>query len=396
MYGVALEGGGMKGAYHIGAIKALQECGYEIGGYVGTSIGAFNAAVIAQGDYKKLYDAWYNGSTALGIDVDEKELGFLVDRKWSLRTIKYWTKFLKDNIYNKGIDSTKLKQFYSKMIDEEKLRKSKLDFGLVTVSYTDKKPLYMYKEDIPENMVSSYVLASSYLPVFKQDKILKDEKFYLDGGFYDNCPITLLIDKGYKDIIEIKTGAIGKSKRVNRKNLNILTVEPSKDLGSIIFSDNKQARENIKMGYYDCLRVLKGYIGDKFYVIPEEDDKVFNMLLKLTDEQILHVVKELNINGITEEMEPKKILFEKMLGAISAKLKNRDISSYQKLIVSMIEYITENEIQIYKLYTFDELLIEIKKKLPKLIRAEKESIIKSQTNLLILNILKELLKNVEI
>ena len=52
MYGVALEGGGMKGAYHIGAVKAILECGYEIGAYVGTSIGSFNAAVLAQGDFE--------------------------------------------------------------------------------------------------------------------------------------------------------------------------------------------------------------------------------------------------------------------------------------------------------------------------------------------------------
>lgn len=59
MYGIALEGGGTKGAYHMGAVKAILECGFDIGAVVGTSIGAFNAAVIAQGDFEKLYKRWY-------------------------------------------------------------------------------------------------------------------------------------------------------------------------------------------------------------------------------------------------------------------------------------------------------------------------------------------------
>ena len=60
MYGLALEGGGAKGAYHMGAIKALLECGYEFGGITGTSIGALNAAVIVQGDFEKGYKLWEN------------------------------------------------------------------------------------------------------------------------------------------------------------------------------------------------------------------------------------------------------------------------------------------------------------------------------------------------
>ena len=390
MYGVALEGGGMKGAYHLGAMKAILECGYEIGGYVGTSIGSFNAAVLAQGDFKKLYDKWYDGSATLGVDLEENEITKLISKKIDIPGVKYWVKFISDSIANKGIDSAKLKAFYDEFIDEEKLRNSPYDYGLVTVSLTDKKPVYMFKEDIPEGEVSNYVLASSYLPVFKQDKILNDNKFYLDGGFYDNCPITLLKKKGYKDIIEIRTGAIGISKKVDRKNLNIITISPSKDLtGGIILSDNKAVRSDMQMGYFDALRVIKGYIGDKFYVISTQNEKVFETLLKLTDEQILNVIDGVKINGI-DGMEPKKILFEKVFPLIQSKMKSKDTSTYQKAMISMIEYLTEDEIKIYKLYTFEELLAEFKKKIPKLLKAEKAALIKNGVNILILKLLKEI------
>ena len=51
MLGLVLEGGGARGAYEMGAVKALMENGYKFDGVVGTSIGAINAAVIAQGDW---------------------------------------------------------------------------------------------------------------------------------------------------------------------------------------------------------------------------------------------------------------------------------------------------------------------------------------------------------
>lgn len=391
MYGVALEGGGMKGAYHMGAMKAIFECGYEIGGYVGTSIGAFNAALLAQEDFDKIYDMWSKGSTAMGLDVKEDKVTKILSKKWDKDVIKYWTDFFKKAISNKGIDNNKLKTLYDTTIDEEKLRKSKLDYGLVTVSLTDKKPIYLFKEDIPEGLISTYVLLSSNLPVFKQSKFLDDEKTYIDGGFLDNCPITLLKEKGYKDIIEIRTKALGVYKKIDRKNLNIITITASKDLGGILLSDNKTVNNNIKMGYFDALRVLKGYIGDKFYVVPTENERVFNMLLNIKDKDILNIANKVKIPGVKDDMEPKMILFEKILPYISAKLKNKDTTSYQKLIVAMIEYITDEDIEIYKLYEFDELLDKVKSKIPKYLKEEKEAFVKNNLNVLICELLKRII-----
>lgn len=387
MYGVALEGGGMKGAYHLGAMKAIYECGYEIGGFVGTSIGSFNAAVLAQGDFEKLYNTWYDASATMGFDLKENELVKLVSKKIDIAGVKYWTKFFSDSIANKGMDTAKLKALYDKYIDEERLRNSSIDYGMVTVSLTDRKPVYLFKEDIPEGEVSTYVLASSYLPVFKQDKILKDDKIYIDGGFYDNCPITLLKKKGYKDIIEIRTKALGISRKIDRKGLNITTITPSKELGGILLSDNNVVRRDMQMGYFDALRVLKGYIGDKFYVIPTENEKVFKAILNLTNEQILNMISDVKIS-LENNMEPKKILFEKILPLIQTKLKGKDTSTYQKAVISMIEYLTEDELKVYKLYTFEELLTKFKKEIPKLLKKEKDALIKNNTNILMLKLLK--------
>ena len=59
MRGLVLEGGGVKGSYQIGAFYALKKCGIKIDGFVGTSIGSFNAAALACGRYRELLDFWY-------------------------------------------------------------------------------------------------------------------------------------------------------------------------------------------------------------------------------------------------------------------------------------------------------------------------------------------------
>ena len=53
MLGLALEGGGAKGAYEIGAYRALTELGYHFDVICGVSIGAINAALLAQGDCER-------------------------------------------------------------------------------------------------------------------------------------------------------------------------------------------------------------------------------------------------------------------------------------------------------------------------------------------------------
>ncbi len=384
MYGVALEGGGTKGAYHMGALKAIYECGFDIGIIVGTSIGAFNAAVVAQGDFDKLYDVWYNGDSTIAIDFDKKELVKVNQRKMDIASVKYMYNYVTKSISDGGIDTTKLRQLYETYIDEEKLRASKVEYGMVTVSLSDKKPVYVYKEDIAKGKVVDYVLASSNLPVFKMPNLV-DGKKYIDGGFYDNCPLKLLVDKKVKDIFEIRTEAIGVSRKINRKNLNIYTITASKDLGGILFTDNATMRKNIAMGYFDAIRVIKGYLGKEYYIIPKEESSVFDMLCNVTDENITELIAYMNLSREVKEQEPKKILFEKVLPHISSKIAKKDKSTYQKLLVAVFEqigmYANINE---YKLYTFDEMLEFCKRFAKTQLKKEEKLLIKNNTKILLL------------
>ena len=67
-----LEGGGAKGAYQIGAWKALCEAGVKIRGVAGTSVGALNGALICMGDLEQAERLWKDIAYSKVMDVDHE------------------------------------------------------------------------------------------------------------------------------------------------------------------------------------------------------------------------------------------------------------------------------------------------------------------------------------
>ena len=64
-YGLVLEGGGARGAFQIGAWRALREAGIRIRGVSGVSVGALNGALICMDDLEKAENIWENMDIAL-------------------------------------------------------------------------------------------------------------------------------------------------------------------------------------------------------------------------------------------------------------------------------------------------------------------------------------------
>jgi NTE family protein len=79
MHGLVLEGGGAKGAYQVGAVKALVEMGYEFSAIAGTSIGAINGAFIVSGQLDFIYSIWEAGEIIRVIKTDKEVLQKILD-----------------------------------------------------------------------------------------------------------------------------------------------------------------------------------------------------------------------------------------------------------------------------------------------------------------------------
>ena len=71
-YGLVLDGGGARGAYQIGAWKALKEAGVKISAVAGTSVGALNGALICMDDMEKAEKIWSEMEFSRVMSVDDE------------------------------------------------------------------------------------------------------------------------------------------------------------------------------------------------------------------------------------------------------------------------------------------------------------------------------------
>lgn len=355
MLGLALEGGGARGAFHMGAVKAFLEEGFEFNGIAGTSIGAINGAIIAQGDFEVGYKLWETMDNSLLFDVEQMQVQKLVDRKIDKETIAYLTAKIKEVIDNKGLDTSKMRAIIEDIIDEEKLRKSQIDLAIVTVSVPDLKPLELYKEDIPQGRMVAYLMASANFPVFKLEPL--EGKFYLDGAFYDNCPINLLAKKGYQEVYAIRTFGPGIVRKVEDENIRVHTVIPSENLGRLLNFDNSVIQTNLQMGYFDTKRVLKNLAGRKYYIEPVNNEGLIGSLASIPEDTILKIKEIMRL----PHMEPKRLLFEQILPGLAKLLDLPSAAGYQDIVVGLLEWAAEElGIEKYKIRTLEEFLEEIK------------------------------------
>ncbi|MBV1820090.1 patatin-like phospholipase family protein [Anaerosalibacter bizertensis] len=357
MYGLVLEGGGAKGAYHIGAYKAIKDMNIEIGGVAGTSVGALNGAAIAQDDFEKAYELWYNMCYSKVMNADDIEMKKLKKGKLTKEDIKSLSERIKGVINEKGIDVTPLKDLLFELVDEDKIRNSGKDFGIVTVSLTDLKPLELYIEDIPEGKLVEYLLASAYFPAFKKEKI--NGKMYIDGGIYNNLPINLLSNKGYKDIIAIRTHGPGRLKKNDNSGLNIIYISPNDDLGKTLDFDGEVARKNLKLGYYDGLKALKGLKGYKYYIESKKDEDYFiDIFLNTEENKIIEIGEILGIGDIPY----RRALFEYIIPRISDVLGLKKENTYEEIAISFLEELAIiYNIERFKVYNYDDFLNIVKK-----------------------------------
>lgn len=252
MVGLALEGGGAKGAYQLGAYKALIESGYKFDAIVGTSIGSINAALLCQGGYDLVFELWNNVDASLfGMDPLKVKKIVNKDTKYKKLRRKVFYRIIK----NKGIDLCKLRSVLEKYIDEDKIRKSDIKFGLVTVRLKGYKPKEVTIDEIPEGKLIDYLIASCSLPVFKLSPLI-DGHIYIDGGYYNVLPLTLLERIGCTEVIGLRLKRFGLIKKLKRKSTKVRVLRPLTNTGSIVFIDHEVIMKNIELGYKETLKQL--------------------------------------------------------------------------------------------------------------------------------------------
>ena len=300
IYAIALEGGGARGAWQVGAWRALEEAGVRYNAVSGTSVGAINGALMAMRDLQQAEQVWKDIRFSQIMNVDDEAMGRIISGGFeNLAQVKSAFKTIKSIISDRGLDVEPLRNMLAERVDEEKIRSSGVAFFLTTVSVTDRKELEIDVKDLAEGEIKDMIMASAYHPAFKQAPI--GGKTYADGGFYDSVPISALVTRGYKDLIVLRLNSIGIERRVKiPADVTVTTVAPSADLGNMLNFSSEQSAANMVLGYYDTQKVLYGLSGREYYIDRTmTESKAYELLVK-------HLLPDgISLRQLNEEILPR-------------------------------------------------------------------------------------------
>lgn len=263
--GIVLSGGGARGAYQIGAFKALKEAGLvdNVYAYSGASVGSLNAVMLAAGDLDKAASVWRALDRDSLFTVDK---GFF-QRLWEARGNLIHEGYYKTDALEKLIEST---------IDYEVIRQNRIHVATTRVAEEDASIFELLstnirnwfdKEDhiiyqrldlLDRATIKQSLLASCAIPiVFKP--IVIDQQTYYDGGVLDRTPVQPLIDDGCDEIIMIDLFRFRRRNRVKDDNIAFHVIKPSKALGGILDFSNALIERRLTTGYNDGKAFVEKY-----------------------------------------------------------------------------------------------------------------------------------------
>lgn len=343
-YAMALEGGGARGAYQIGAWKALVEAGIRISAVAGTSVGALNGALITMGDVGRAEQLWSNIRYSEVMDVDDENMRELLRGDFHGLDLRKLMERLTAVIHNRGLDVTPLRNWIRQVADPAAIRASDKEFYIVTYSVTDQKELELRARDLEDDALYDMLLASAYLPAFKAERM--EGKLYADGGVRDVLPLHVLIANGYTNIIAMRLYGPGIMRPVRiPEGTCVYTIAPREKLGGILEFEAEQCRRNIRLGYYDAKRFLYGLKGTSFYIDAQWSEEHARQFL-------CGVVQRA---GACQGWSLREI-HEKRLPALAAQLK-AEKGGYVELAAALLEAAAKRRgLPLWQIYTEQELL----------------------------------------
>ena len=198
--GLALAGGGVRGAAHIGAIKALEENGIKIDAVAGTSAGSIVAALYGMQYTTEEMIKLFNYFAKSVMAISPK---YVFGNIKEVRGIKLGGITSSYNIESAIEESGKLKNI--KNIKDIKLPISIPATDLITdreIIFTNSKDL-QGEEYIHDIEIGKAVRASSTFPIMYAPFEYKEFQF-VDGGIFDNLPSAECKKLGVDKVISIR------------------------------------------------------------------------------------------------------------------------------------------------------------------------------------------------
>ena len=349
---IALGAGGARGAYQIGAWKALRELGVDYDIVVGSSIGSVNGVAMVQDDYDLALDLWKNISVDkifagdVDLDFEPQDIIGSTEKLVSL-LIKILT--------NKGLDISPFLDLLNDIVDEDKVRDSAREFGIVALRVPLIKGMEITKEKMKVGYMAKYILASSSaFPVFPVCEV--DGNKYIDGGYYDSLPINFARNLGAEEVVAIDV-SLSTTHEEELSSNDVIYIKSAWSLGPFLDFDNESIMRNMDLGYNDTMKAYGKYRGFR-YTFLLNDEESFNDVALALKKGIEKVDHEMNLQ---KYKRIRNILNSKnLLDYIAKYTDNKELSPYEYLLRAeeiCAELFTQNPQEIYDFISLKDQLM---------------------------------------
>jgi NTE family protein len=328
--GLVLSGGGAKGAYHVGVVKALAEYDIQADAIAGASIGALNGSLLAasqsmQQGYEHLNRVWQTLSQQSPLKFQSKNvfvpsylvllasfglrlnitniLPYIAYRsvKGILKQFDIYPEFLKkieDQLGSKGsvLDNSPLTALIDEYLNWQDLQRGiplyvsayKSDGGIIDlmgciVAMLDLKDTapseFFCLQQFSEQDWKNALMASAALPLLYESQKIGDNS-YTDGGqggwktVQGNTPITPLVEAGCNLVIvsHLSDGSLWD--RHNFPDTTVVEIRPQKEISrdgakDLLAFDSSRINEWIEQGYTDtiaCIGKIKEALDNRSHL----------------------------------------------------------------------------------------------------------------------------------
>lgn len=306
-FGLVLSGGGAKGAYHAGIIKALADLDIHISAISGASIGALNGAVAASS--KSLPDAaerleklWTTLAEHPPLNDNDPVVLRLMDAlglevKPTTRSIAMLAKEMAHNFIptlmspetEALIDNSRIRELMDEYITPEQMAEgpplyvsvfpnrnyieSLIGSSLAVLGIKDNpKSEFIHVQTLPPDEQKKALLASAAIPFLLEEQEI-DGETYVDGGLgglftsQGNTPIEPLLENGYDPVIVTSLSERSRWARRTYPSAQLITIDREEPIDrapilpmvfDILSFHPDMIHSWIKQGYEDAVRCLSG------------------------------------------------------------------------------------------------------------------------------------------
>jgi NTE family protein len=243
---LALGGGSVLGAVHVGVLKAFDEHHVKIKSISGTSAGAIVASLYAFGVSAKEIEK-------IVLEFEWKNLSSLTLSKYGI------------------LSNDKIGEMIKRNIGEKNIEDAKIPLSMVATDITTGEKVILDKGSVADSVMATTCVPGIFVP------IELGGRFLVDGGIVENIPLSCLKDKNvdyvigvdlicehaYKrpgNVIEILYNSfnflVKTNKKIQIKEADII-IKP--DLSKFNAIDMSQMKNLIKIGYEETKKVIENF-----------------------------------------------------------------------------------------------------------------------------------------